>query len=78
MIARGRGQCLVGTEVRDVSERDLVYIPGMTWHQFRANAGDVLGFLCMVNAERDKPQLPDAAALDVLMVVPGVARFLKS
>ncbi len=35
MILRGRGRCLVGDEVRDVSALDLVSIPPMTWHQFR-------------------------------------------
>ena len=37
---------------------DLVTIPSWTWHQFRATDGEPLGFLCMVNAERDRPQLP--------------------
>ena len=32
----------------------------MAWHQFRATKGEPLGFLCMVNAERDRPQLPSA------------------
>ena len=35
----------------------------MTWHQFRATQGEPLGFLCMVNAQRDKPQLPTAEDL---------------
>lgn len=78
MIARGKGQCLVGTQVRDVAERDLVHIPGMTWHQFRANQGDVLGFLCMVNVDRDKPQLPDAEQLAAMKTHPNVALFLRA
>jgi hypothetical protein len=32
----------------------------MTWHQFLADAGEPLGFLCMVPSERDRPQLPTA------------------
>ena len=39
MIFRGRGTCLVGEEARDVAAPDLVLIPPMTWHQFRASAG---------------------------------------
>ena len=46
---RGRGDCLVGDEVKPVETRDLVTVPAMTWHQFRAT-GVGLGFLCMVNA----------------------------
>src|SRR5216110_410681 len=59
LILRGRGHCLVGDEVKRLETRDLVTIPPMTWHQFRATTGEPLGFLCMVNGERDKPQLPN-------------------
>ena len=47
-----------------------------TWHQFRANAGEALGFLCLVNARRDRPQLPTAEDLASLRAIPGVAEFL--
>lgn len=78
MILRGHGQCLLGEEVRAVKPHDLVSIPAWMWHQFRANAGEAMGFLCMVNHLRDKPQLPDAAALEALRRNPAVARFLES
>lgn len=58
MILKGRGRCLVGDVFRDMVPHDLVYIPPLTWHQFQANQGESFGFLCMVNAERDKPELP--------------------
>jgi len=38
----------------------------MAWHQFRAATDEPLGFLCMVTAERDRPQLPDAAEVEVI------------
>jgi len=66
MILRGCGQCLVGEEVRPVRPFDLVTIPSWTWHQFRAAGGEPLGFLCMVNALRDKPQLPTEQELAAL------------
>src|SRR5688572_29161427 len=59
MVIRGKGQCLVGDKAYDIGERDLVRVPPMTWHQFRAAGDQPLGFLCMVPAERDRPQLPD-------------------
>jgi len=59
MVIRGRGQCLVGDKAYDIGERDLVSVPPMTWHQFRAAADQPLGFLCMVAVDRDRPQLPD-------------------
>jgi mannose-6-phosphate isomerase-like protein (cupin superfamily) len=63
MVIRGRGQCLVGDTAYDIGERDLVSVPPMTWHQFRAAGDAPLGFLCMVPAERDRPQLPSEAEL---------------
>lgn len=77
MIFRGRGTCLVGAEVRDVAAPDLVFIPPMTWHQFRASKGEAFGFLCMVNSARDKPQLPTGDELAQLLEDPAVAAFLK-
>jgi quercetin dioxygenase-like cupin family protein len=77
MIFRGRGTCLVGNEVRDVAAPDLVFIPPMTWHQFRATEDEPFGFLCMVNAARDKPQLPTEDDLEVLRSNPRIASFLK-
>jgi quercetin dioxygenase-like cupin family protein len=76
MILRGHGQCLLGDAVRDVAPHDLVTIPAWTWHQFRANAGEIMGFLCMVNQQRDKPQLPDAEQRAALAADPAVAAFL--
>lgn len=78
MILRGSGQCLVGEEVRPVKQFDLVHIPPMTWHQFRATEGEPLGFLCMVNAERDRPQLPTPQELEELKSVEPIAAFLSN
>ncbi len=75
LILRGSGQCMIGDEIRDVGTNDLVTVPAMTWHQFRATAGEPLGFLCMVNARRDKPQLPSADDLTRLRSNPKVAAF---
>lgn len=76
LILRGRGRCLVGDAVHPVAEHDLVTVPPKTWHQFRAAADAPLGFLCMVDAARDKPELPDAGALATLRRDAAVAAFL--
>jgi mannose-6-phosphate isomerase-like protein (cupin superfamily) len=76
LILRGRGHCLVGDCVSGVETRDLVTVPPLTWHQFRATGGEALGFLCMVDAVRDKPQLPTAQDLAQLAEHPQVAAFL--
>ncbi len=77
VILRGRGHCLVGREVRAVEMRDLVTVPPWTWHQFRATTGEPLGFLCMVDAVRDKPLLPTPEDLAALEADPDVAAFLR-
>ncbi len=76
MVLRGRGRCLVGAQVREIGERDLVEVPPMTWHQFRAAPDAPLGFLCLVSRSRDRPQLPDAQAIASLRSTPAVADFL--
>ncbi len=78
MILRGAGDCLLGDEVRAVKPYDLISIPPLTWHQFKATQGEAFGFLCMVNAKRDKPQLPSAAELKALKADPRLADFLKN
>ena len=76
MILRGRGRCLVGGQVHDVAEHDLVEVPPNAWHQFRAATDAPLGFLCLVSRERDRPQLPGPQDLAALRALPEVARFL--
>jgi len=76
LILRGRGQGLVGAEVRRIGEHDLITVPPMTWHQFRAARDAPLGFLCMVDATRDRPQLPTPEDLNELRAKPAVAKFL--
>ncbi len=77
MLFRGGGLCLLGDQVRRVAAPDLVLIPPMVWHQFRAWDEDHLGFLCMVNADRDRPQLPTDDQMAMLRALgPRVAAFL--
>jgi quercetin dioxygenase-like cupin family protein len=76
MLLRGSGATLIGESVYAVNTFDLVTVPALTWHQFRAGPDAPLGFLCMVDAERDKPQLPTSADLAHLRSLPGVMAFL--
>lgn len=78
LVLRGGGHCLVGDAVHAVAEHDLVTVPARTWHQFRAAADAPLGFLCLVDAVRDKAELPDNDALAALRALPGVAAFLDA
>jgi mannose-6-phosphate isomerase-like protein (cupin superfamily) len=77
LILRGTGRCLVGDEVAAIGPQDLVHIPALTWHQFRATDGEPLGFLCVVSNERDRPQRPTEEELAGLLQVPSVAEFVR-
>jgi quercetin dioxygenase-like cupin family protein len=76
MILRGQGSCLVGTAVHTLGPYDLVTIAPFVWHQFRATAGVSLGFLCLVDSVRDRPQLPTPADRAALRSDPAIAAFL--
>ncbi len=75
-ILSGGGRALVGREIFEIGPLDLVTVPPWAWHQFRASQDRPLGFLCMVDAERDRPQLPTAEERAAMEQDPHVARFL--
>jgi mannose-6-phosphate isomerase-like protein (cupin superfamily) len=77
LILRGRGACLVGDEISDIAEHDLVEIAPLQWHQFRAAEDAPLGFLCLVAAERDRPQLPGTDDLAVMRQDARIADFIR-
>lgn len=77
MVIRGRGHCLVGEEIHAIGLFDLIAVPPLAWHQFRATADEPLGFLCLVKAERDRPQLPDENDLQKLRQDPRIAAFIR-
>ena len=77
LVLTGRGGCLVGREVYPVRPHDLVRIPPWTWHQLRADPDSPLGFLCMVDRERDRPVLPTASDLADLRAIAAVERFIR-
>lgn len=77
MIIRGGGHVLVGDQVTEIGMHDLVHVPPMTWHQFRATGTEPLGFLCVVAQERDKPQRPTTETVGEVAVNAEVADFLR-
>lgn len=77
MIFRGAGECLVGHTVYAVNEGDTILIPSHAMHQFRANRGEPLGFLCLVNKDRDKVKLPTEEEMTELLSHKDIGRFLK-
>lgn len=77
LILRGRGRCLVEGKIHDLNEHDLVHVPRLSWHQFRAAEDSPLGFLCLVAEERDRPQLPTQEDLMALRQNKDVADFIR-
>jgi quercetin dioxygenase-like cupin family protein len=77
MVLRGAGRCLVGEEIFSLGPYDLVTVPAMTWHQFQAAPAEPMGFLCLVNTDRDRPTLPTPEELRALRRDPRIAAFIK-
>ncbi len=76
MVVRGPGRAFVGDGILPLAVNDLVRIPPLTWHQFRADEMP-FGFLCMVDCARDVPERPDDAALTALRADPVIAEFIR-
>lgn len=55
-ILRGTGHVLMGTELYPAKPLDFFYIPSGTPHQFLNTGDEPFGFMCVVNAHRDRPR----------------------
>ncbi len=55
VVLRGRGSVRLGEEIHEIAPFDAVYVAPHEVHQFRADRGEVLGFLCIVDRDRDRP-----------------------
>lgn len=58
VIIRGSGSVVLGNEVHALGLHDVVFISPETLHQFHADKGEALGFICIVDRYRDKPMVP--------------------
>ncbi len=71
IVGEGVGYAIVGDDVREVRQHDVVYVAPWEPHQF-VNRGDVpFGFFCMVPAARDIPQLLSPEELARLAASPA-------
>lgn len=55
IVLRGRGTVRLGDETHEIAPFDAVYVAPHTVHQFRAGRDEPLGFVCVVERDRDKP-----------------------
>ena len=77
IILRGSGTVLVGHELFEVHEHDLIFVPSHAWHQFRATHDEPLGFECIVTVDRDRPVRPTPDDLADLRTDPAIADFIR-
>jgi quercetin dioxygenase-like cupin family protein len=55
VVVRGRGSVVLDATREPIAPLDCVYVGPHVRHQFRADAGETLGFLCVVDRVRDRP-----------------------
>jgi quercetin dioxygenase-like cupin family protein len=62
---RGQGEAQFGSHIYRVAPHDVIYVSPSDPHQFRCpeDSSEPFGFLCLVNAERDRPQPVDGVGL---------------
>jgi len=63
IIIRGSGSVILDNELQRIQEHDVVYISPETIHQFHADNGQPLGFICVVDNIRDRPKIPDDSSI---------------
>ena len=77
LCLRGKGKAVVGTEVYEMQPYDLVYVGPWTPHQFLAGEEEPFGFLCIVAADRDRPQALSPEELALLRQNPRTAHLIR-
>ena len=77
VIIRGRGSVVLGDEVHDLGLHDVVYVSPGTLHQFHADKGEPLGFICTVDRYRDRPTLPDDSEVNERLTSEQTRRKIK-
>jgi len=77
IILRGSGRVLLDRRLEAVGLHDCLFIGPQCLHQFHADGDVPLGFLCIVDRERDRPQPPSAAELDALRADPVLRDWVR-
>ena len=59
LVVSGSGAVRLGDELERIGPLDVVYVAPRDVHRFEADAAEPLGFICVVDRERDRPQAVD-------------------
>ncbi len=78
IVLRGRGWVILDEQASELGAGDCVYVAPDTIHQFRAAPDEGLGFLCIVDSERDPAVAAGDEELARLRANPGIAQLLDS
>lgn len=57
IVVRGTGEVILGGEAHEIGPLDCVYVAPGEVHRFRATGEEPLGFLCVVDRDRDRPEM---------------------
>ncbi|HET8701610.1 MAG TPA: cupin domain-containing protein [Nitrococcus sp.] len=78
VVLRGSGEVILGDRVEAIGLHDCVYIAPDAFHQFHASCAEPLGFLCIVDRQRDRPALPSEEELAQLRRHEHVRRRMRT
>lgn len=56
IVVKGQGRVRLGDQIEAIRPLDVVYVAGHDVHRFEAHDEEPLGFICVVDRERDRPQ----------------------
>jgi quercetin dioxygenase-like cupin family protein len=77
VVLRGKGRVVAGSSVFGVEPFDVVVIPPGSPHQFVNAGSEPFGFLCPVDAERDRPQAVPPEVIERMRADPAVREALR-
>lgn len=77
IIIRGSGSVILDNELIPIQTHDIVYIAPQTIHQFHADGLEELGFICIVDRQRDRPAIPDDETIRREITSPDVLNKIK-
>jgi mannose-6-phosphate isomerase-like protein (cupin superfamily) len=78
VVIRGHGKVVLDETLADIKVPDCIYVAPWSYHQFHALKNETLGFLCIVDRNRDRPCLPSDEDLDRLRSNPELGAWIKS
>jgi quercetin dioxygenase-like cupin family protein len=76
VVLRGAGKVLLEGTVHDLRPTDCVYVAPNALHQFHATGSEPLGFICIVDRERDTGRPPAEEELARIAEDPAAAALL--